>query len=241
VESTRSSLEATRAVLHRVAAHVLARRRWEMSGRFGLRVTPGGISTPLFGADGECIRTSGTVLVREVGAVARLTPISGATLRELARFVDADIEAPFACGPEGPETGDPDRPLDIAAEHAQAIAAWYQLGWVVLDNVLGRLPGSAEPATLQLWPEHFDIGTNVALLNGGGVNLGCSPGDQYVTEPYLYVGPWGAARPGDPTYWNVSFGAALRRSEMMGSTDAVDRGVRFMNLGLGALSQVAAT
>jgi hypothetical protein len=46
VESAESSLDATREALDRVAARVLARRRWEVSGRFGLRSVPGGISTP---------------------------------------------------------------------------------------------------------------------------------------------------------------------------------------------------
>ncbi len=91
-----TSFEATREVLHRVAAHVLGRRRWDVSGRFGLRVTPGGIATPMFGPDGECIRTAGMTLVREVGATATFTPISGASLRVLAEFVDADIASPFS-------------------------------------------------------------------------------------------------------------------------------------------------
>src|SRR5262245_10681805 len=42
---------ATRAELHRVAAHVIARRRFVVTERFGLRVTPGGFGTPLFGDD----------------------------------------------------------------------------------------------------------------------------------------------------------------------------------------------
>ena len=47
-------------------------------------------------------------------------------------------------------------------------------------------------------------------------NLGASPGDAYEPEPYLYVGPWGPERPGDPGYWNAPFGAVLRRGELAG-------------------------
>jgi hypothetical protein len=236
VGANETSFEATREVLHRVAAHVLGRRRWDVSGRFGLRVTPGGIATPMFGPDGECIRTAGITLVREVGATATFTPISGASLRVLAEFVGADIASPFSSGHDTPEIGDPDEPLALDERHVEAIGQWYRLGWVVLDTVVGQLPASAGPATLQLWPEHFDIGTDIALASGHRVNLGCSPGDSSVAEPYLYVGPWEAARPGDPSYWNVSFGAALRSPEVLASTDPTERGVRFMRQGLAALS-----
>ncbi len=234
--SNETSFDATREVLHRVAAHILGRRRSEVSGRFGLRVTPGGIATPTFGPDGECIRTAGITLVREVGAVAKIAPISGASLRVLAEFVGADIDSSFNVGNETPEIGDPDHPLQLDAQHVETIARWYQLGSLVLDTVLGQLPASAEPATLQLWPEHFDIGTDVALPSGNRVNLGCSPGDRFVAEPYLYVGPRDAARPGDPSYWNVSFGAALRSPEVLASADPIERGVQFMRRGLEALS-----
>jgi hypothetical protein len=236
VGSNESSFEATRQVFHRVAAHVLGRRRWDVSGRFGLRLTPGGIATPLFGPDGECIRTSGMTLVREVGARTTYAPISGSSLRVLAEFVGADINSPFSTGNETPEIGDPDQPLHLDPQSLEAIVRWYQAGWVVLDTVLSQLPASAEPATLQLWPEHFDIGTNAALAGGNRVNLGCSPGDSFVAEPYLYVGPWDAARPGDPSYWNVSFGAALRSSEVEAAADPTPQGVQFMSRGLQALS-----
>ncbi len=236
MESNETSFEATREVLHRVAAHILGRRRSDVSGRFGLRVTPGGMATPMFGPDGECIRTTGTTLVREVGAVARFMPIPGASLRVLAEFVDADIGSPFSVGNETPEIGDPDQPLQLDAPHVETIVRWYHVGSVVMDTVMSQLPASAEPATVQLWPEHFDIGTDVGLASGSRVNLGCSPGDSSVAEPYLYVGPWDAARPGDPSYWNVSFGAALRSSEIMTSAEPIQEGIDFMSRGLAALS-----
>jgi len=134
---------------------------------------------------------------------------------------------------------DPDRPLELDAQQAEPIFGWYQLGWVVLDTVTGGLAESAEPATLQLWPEHFDVGTNVALPGGDRVNLGCSPGDHYDSEPYLYVGSSNPARPGDPGYWNVSFGAALGMAEVMASPDPIRRAVQFMRTGLVLLSEAA--
>ena len=49
----------TREVLHRVAAHVLGRRRYQVSGRFGLRASPGGFATPAFGDGPEVVRIAG--------------------------------------------------------------------------------------------------------------------------------------------------------------------------------------
>ena len=42
-------MNPTRDVLKRIATHVLARRRYAATGRFGLRATPGGFGTPAFG------------------------------------------------------------------------------------------------------------------------------------------------------------------------------------------------
>ncbi|HXW79109.1 MAG TPA: hypothetical protein VEJ84_06395, partial [Acidimicrobiales bacterium] len=182
-----ASFENTRDVFHRVSAHVLGRRRWDATGHFGLRLSPGGIATPAFGADAECVRTAGTSLVRETGGTARFMPVPGSSLRALAKFAGADIGSTFSCGKDTPEVGDPDEPLVVSESATTAIAQWYDLGWRVLDSVLGALPEPAVAAQLQLWPEHFDIGTDVGLPDNRRVNLGCSPGDSYENEPYLYV------------------------------------------------------
>jgi hypothetical protein len=193
----------------------------------------------MYGSNYESIRTAGTMLVREAGVKLAYVPMAGTTLRQLAKFVDADIDSPFSCGNETPDVGDPDELLDLSAEHVDTIARWYEFGWVVLDKLLGELPDSAEPAILQLWPEHFDIGTNIALPQGDRVNLGCSLGDRYIAEPYLYLGPWSDARPGDPSYWNAPFGAALRASEIPATANPAERALDFMRDGLGILGGAA--
>lgn len=73
-------------------------------------------------------------------------------------------------------------------------------------------------ATIQLWPEHFDAATTVTLPSMEPVDLGFSPGDGFESEPYLSVGPWGAARPGDPRFWNVPFGSMRRHSDVNSAT-----------------------
>lgn len=237
----------TRVALHRIAAHVLGRRRFDVCGRFGLRACPGGFATPAFrptqGGDGrsedgwpETVRVSGIALVREVGGEMRATPIRGATLRQLAEFVEVDVESDFEAGKDTPSIGDPDDPIDLDGAHVGFISDWFALGWPVLDELITSLGPAARPATLQLWPEHFDAGTHVGLPGGARTNLGLSPGDDFEAEPYLYVGPWTEQRPGDPTYWNAPFGAAVGAGTILGSPDPRRTALDFFRAGMRNLS-----
>ncbi|MGH9028367.1 MAG: hypothetical protein ACRDV4_01940, partial [Acidimicrobiales bacterium] len=204
-----ASLADTRQVLHRISAHVLGRRRFEVSGRFGLRAGAGGITTPAFGDQPEIVRITGGTLVREVASRASYVELTGSTLRELAKFAGTDIEAVFSCGEDAPPPGAVDQPMTVDVEAVRAISNWYELGWSVLDEVVADQRPDAVPETIQLWPEHFDAGTSIGLENGSRVNLGVSPGDGVVHEPYLYIGPQGPERPGDTDFWNAPFGAVL--------------------------------
>src|SRR4051794_14195608 len=96
--SGRADMDPTTAALRRIAAHVLGRRRFAVSGRFGLRASPGGFMTPAFGEGPETVRVDGTTLIREVGGASSQLEIPGASLRELVAFVDADVDEPFTCG-----------------------------------------------------------------------------------------------------------------------------------------------
>lgn len=210
-----------RTTLQRVATHVLARRRHEVTGRFGLRATPGGFGTPAFGPPDavEVVRVAGSTLVHELGGEALAVAIGGSTLRSLAGVVGVELVDGFSVGSDTPPLGDLDEPLVLDAADAQAVGDWFDLGWRALDAV--GVPHS----TVQLWPEHFDAGCAVAER----CNLGASAGDSFSDEPYLYVGPWDAAdRPGDAGYWNAPFGAVARRAEVAD----VDAAVAFLRRGL---------
>ena len=119
------------------------------------------------------------------------------------------------------------------------LADWWHLGWRALDAAIAD---AVDPMAIQLWPEHFDAGTSVAVGPGEGdrCNLGASPGDSYSDEPYLYVGPWIDDRPGDASYWNAPFGAVIRRSELMTSPDPYPAAVNFLRRGLELLRRVLA-
>jgi hypothetical protein len=228
---------STRTTLHTIAAHVLARRRYEVSGRFGLRASPGGFATPAFGEGPETVRVARGVLVRETAGDAGYVAIAGSTLRALATHAGTDVDREFSVGGETPAVGDADAPLAVDPASRRVVAGWLALGWQVLDEVLGGLADGAGPATVQLWPEHFDAGTNVGLTTGSKVNLGASLGDAFSPEPYLYVGPWGSERPGDPAFWNAPFGAVLRWGDVVGQPDPVAHAVSFLRTGLRLLQE----
>ena len=230
---------ATRAALQRVAVHVLARRRHALVGKIGLRATPGGIGTPAAGPDHEVVRTSGPWLVRErTGATATTIALDlrTATLGQAAELVEVDLAAAFSAGHDTPKVGDPDAPLGVDIDAAAALAAWFAFGWRVLDEALALAGPAAGPSVVQLWPEHFDAGCDLGVVAERRTNLGASPGDSSSPGPYLYVGPWDDARPGDPDYWNAAFGAVLGYEELRRAEDPSARALDFMRTGLAHLS-----
>jgi hypothetical protein len=223
----------TRSDLHRVCAHVLGHRRHDVTGHFGLRVGPGGPCTPAFGPEPEVLRLDGTALVREVGTDMSTQWVDGATLREVAAFAGVDLDVPFSVGDATPPLGDVGVPLALDAAEVADLVGWFELAWRVLDEIACELPVSAAPATVQLWPEHFDVGTSVALESGSGerVNLGFSPGDAFSDEPYVYVGPLGPERPGDAGFWNAPFGAYRVRSDAAGAAAFIRDGLARLEKG----------
>ncbi len=99
--------------LHVIAAHVLGRRRFAVSGHFGLRASPRGVATPAFGPEPEVLRLAGPHLVREVGNESRSLAVDGATLAELAAFAGADLASDYSAGAGMPPPGAPDEPFHL--------------------------------------------------------------------------------------------------------------------------------
>lgn len=229
----------SRDALHLVAAQIVARARFQATGRFGLRALPGGFGTPAFGDDVEVVRVSGTRLIREVaGAVKRTIsmPIDGSTLAELAAFAGVDLAAPFDGGHDLPAVGDPNRVLTVDRAAGEFAGEWFAFACPILDEAVAGAGPGAEPIVAQLWPEHFDVGLDLLAGSGVRVNLGVSLGDGFHATPYLYVGPWDARRPGDGAYWNAPFGAALGCEALVGRPDASAFAADFLAEGLARLA-----
>ncbi len=226
-----ASYTAARLQLQRVSTHILARARFAADGRFGLRVTFSGIATPAFGDDGEVVRIAGDSLIRErrsaEGARSAVMEIPGHSLAELAAFAGVNIDEAFSAGTDTPEVGDPDAPIELGDE-GSAVLSWLAVGAAALDRML---PKATEPSVIQLWPEHFDVAFDAETAHGRA-NFGASPGDGGELRPYLYVGPWGSDRPGDPGYWNASFGATLPGPDLGPGQDPVTAAARFYQQGM---------
>jgi hypothetical protein len=216
-----------REALRCIATHLLARARFEASGRFSLEPTVGGFGTPTFTTpDGSFRRLRTTVgagaylvdeLVTSAGAETRHLPLFRTTIAEVADAIGVDLDADFSAGDDTSELGDPHRELDVDPSAVIVIADWYAVGSLAIDKSVNVLTARA-PGVARVWPEHFDLGTDIQVAPGRRCNLGASPGDEWHPDPYLYVGPWGDERPGDDGFWNASFGA------VRGYADIVDTG-----------------
>ena len=135
--------------LHRVAVHLVARARIEETGRFSLRVTPGGFGTPEFGPDSGRVRVIGSHLVVESdapgAASARSIAIDGASLAQLATFAGVDLSGALDVGHDTPPVGDVHAPIALDDADATDLCEWYRQTAAILDFVLAALPADATP------------------------------------------------------------------------------------------------
>jgi hypothetical protein len=212
---------STRDALHALAEHVVSAAYFQTAKHIGLRPTPRGFGTPVFG-DHERVRVDGTALVHERGGTDGRAEIT--TLREAAAFVGVPLGAPDVYTPT--TSLDPDEPLAIDHDAALALGDWYALGHALLLDLRVAYPDvpATEP---QIWPEHFDLASEMGNADAGTrANYGASPGDGAIPEPYLYVGPWeGDRRTG--LLARYPFGGVLTYSEMRHAGEAGAAGRQF--------------
>jgi hypothetical protein len=214
----------TRDALHLLAAHVLAPARRAKTGRIGLRSTPGGFGTPMFGDD-EQLRVEGTALIHQRGAGCESTGLT--SLAAAAEFAGVTLTADPGIGSDPPPLGDIHAPLALEPAAADALAAWFGFSAPLLEQFRSELAASGQECSeVQLWPEHFDLACNVE-----GCNFGCSPGDGYLSEPYVYVGPWNTDGLSGGDFWNAAFGAVLSYKELGRVADQERTALAFLRKG----------
>jgi hypothetical protein len=190
--------------LHRVAEQIVAPAR-KPDNEIALQATPGGFGTPPFEYQDieRQVRVDGVHLV-DGERRALLESL------ESARAIVADLV---------PDQLD-DSLLSIDPAAASALAAIYELGANVLQQLVDEAAKEDDAQPVILWPEHFDIATVIGDEDAGTrANYGFSPGDENHSEPYLYVGPWKAPPSGD--IWNAQgfAGAELTYSELFAADD----------------------
>ena len=213
-----ATLVQTREALHRLAEQVISPARRQVTGKIGLRATPDGFGTPVFG-DGRRVAVQGMELLVVEAESERRAPIT--TLRAAAEHV-----GPGAL-PDDVELDDHALPLDAAA--TSLLAGFFALGASTLLTLREQAGSAAEPSLIQLWPEHFDIAVELGDHSAGArANYGFSPGDADHPEPYAYVGPWEPVERG--SVWNaVGFpGAQLAYAELRAAEDPRALALSFM-------------
>ncbi|WP_420452387.1 hypothetical protein [Ilumatobacter sp.] len=236
-----------RDALHRVVVHVVTRAQQEATGHLALAVHPGGVGTPRFGPARRCVRVCGGSLFvedahgRRDGASTATTtvhPIAGSTITELCAAAGVDPDPEMRIGDDAVPLGDPDAPISLDADTTTVLGDWFALGQRAMDVTLASLP-DPRASIVRLWPEHFDIGVDLAVdpegKPGSRVNLGASPGDAAHEEPYLYVGPWGDERPGPEGFWDQPFGATLGWSTVDAADNPLAVASEFFLRGVGLL------
>jgi hypothetical protein len=213
----------TRGALHRLAVYVLSPARKAVTGRIGLQSTTGGFGTPVFGDD-EQLRVEGGLLVHQRGDSAEGAEIT--SLATLAAFAGVPLSEDPGVGSDIPALGDPGAPLSFDRAAAEALGQFYAFSTSVLEALRAELNAEGrECSTVQLWPEHFDLGCNVE-----GINFGCSPGDGYSAEPYVYVGPWNTEGL-ESEFWNAPFGAVMGYQELLEAENQPDAALAFLRRG----------
>ncbi len=198
-----------------------------------LRATPGGFGTPAFEHGGMTrqVRVDGVELVYVQGegeSRARIGSLAeaGALVGELL-LSDASLDP---------------APLEIEADAAAALAAWFSLGGKVLDLLVAEADTDHAASAPRLWPEHFDIAIESGSESAGRrANYGFSPGDKNHSRPYVYVGPWRRDLAG--ALWNATGfdGAELDYADLLGAPDPLQAALDFCREGRQALEAFAPT
>jgi hypothetical protein len=220
---------ATRFALHALAEQVVAASYWHATTHIGLRPTPRGFGTPVFG-EAERVRVDSTALVHERAGAVRRHELT--TLTAAAAFVGVPLGAPTVYPAETNLA--PEAPLTIDRDAALALADWYALAAALLNDL--RAAHADVPSTeLQIWPEHFDLACELGDEGATRANYGASPGDDGIPEPYLYVGPHDPERR-TGEFTRCAFGAALTYSELRQATEAGDAGRQFFESAVAELA-----
>lgn len=219
LEPAPASLVSTRLALHSVAEHVVAPARKAATGNeIALRWYPGGFGTPRFSDDRgfRVIRVDGLDLIDACDGATRREPLK--SLRDTGRLV-GDLADSHELS---------DKPLDLDEAAAACLAEWFGFGTLVISQLQTQAAADLDPGLVQLWPEHFDVATELGSEDAGQrAAFGASPGDDEHDEPYLYVAPWSGETEGE--IWNSTAfnGAELGYAELLTADDPAERAAAF--------------
>ncbi|MGB5081868.1 MAG: hypothetical protein WBO23_14120 [Burkholderiales bacterium] len=152
--------------------------------RIGLRIsrlelilTRGASVVDAFQFDGKTEAEAGIWVDTKMHALS-LNPATGATLG-------------YAL-PAHPAGGGRHR-LGMLGRELGELSRWFGGPAEILEDFREKL-AALRPGPVRCWPHHFDIATLVRLDESSGesapsVGVGASPGDEFYSQPYVYVSP----------------------------------------------------
>jgi hypothetical protein len=220
------TLGAAREALRRLAERVISPARQRDNGKIGLRWTLGGFGTPFFGADAQ-IRVDADALVIDTQSGQRRFELT--TVRDAAAAIGFDLV--------GADEQTDDAPLEVDRTASCFIGDWFGFTTSVLEQLRAEAPSEWEPARVQLWPEHFDVATELGSEQAERrAGVGGSPGDEAHPEPYLYVAPWSARPEGDLWQARGFPGAELPYADLLAAPDQRGAALEFFRVRLAALN-----
>jgi hypothetical protein len=138
---------------------------------------------------------------------------------------------------EGGEEASRESIRGVSVEAVAALADWYGFMASVLEELRAQAGPELEASRVQLWPEHFDVSTELgAEAAGARAGYGGSPGDNDHDEPYLYVVPWTAEPEGE--LWGAKgfVGAELPYADLLVADDQRGTALDFFTARLRALT-----
>lgn len=206
-----ANLVETRTALHQVAESVLKPAREKATGNeIALRWYPGGFGIPPFDQDGEhrIIRVEGLNMIDARESGEERVPVS--TLKAAGELVSDLVDS----------SGLSEDELELDAEAADFLSRWFAFATLVIAELQTTADPNLDPGLVQLWPEHFDVATELGSEDDGKrAAYGASPGDEEHGEPYLYVAPWTEQE--SAQIWNSSAfkGAELGYQQLRSASD----------------------
>lgn len=220
----------TREALHQVAFFAIAPKRYQSTGKLGLRYTYRGFGTPFFDDDQQVRVESGALVYQRGSDVVVEQPTTTAEACHLLEIPYRDEW--YQTFHDPPEPVGPNEHLEIDTSAATALGDWFGFATLVLERAR-RFPDAVEVTRVQLWPEHFDAAVEMgAQDHGARASYGGSPGDADHPEPYMYVAAWEEVDRADPFWNDPAFnGASLSYSNLVESEDPVTAALAFLGEG----------
>jgi len=109
---------------------------------------------------------------------------------------------------------------------SKELGKYFHNSQIIIKEINSKIKNASD---IRVWPHHFDISSLITINDTGNhetsssINLGMSPGDDSIDEPYFYIVPWPYPEVMDlkeldtPAFWVTEdwFGGVLKSSDLV--------------------------